>query len=76
MWAFYATCTITLLPIWEGKRSMKLFFVYIFKGKGELKRHAVAQVMATEGVDISGDGAVSARGSDHKGSEKIDTRAE
>ncbi|RFU25541.1 hypothetical protein B7463_g10794, partial [Scytalidium lignicola] len=41
LWAFYASSTITLLPIWEGRKAMRLFAIYLFKGKEELKKRVV-----------------------------------
>lgn len=33
LWAFYAAGTITLLPVWEGRDTLKSFVVFMF-GKG------------------------------------------
>lgn len=41
LWAFYASGTITLLPIWEGRKSIVSFFGYIAKGRVARKPNTV-----------------------------------
>jgi len=33
IWAFYASMTITLLPLWEGRHSIKKFILFIVAGR-------------------------------------------
>lgn len=54
LWAWYAALTITLLPIWEGRRSIMAFFVFIFSSKR--KRHqegTVANALFTQGEPVN-----------------------
>lgn len=60
LWAFYAGATITLLPIWEGRKSMKLFAVYIMKGRSGLKESTLPEV--TESEEVQRDGVAAGSG--------------
>ncbi|KAL1852574.1 hypothetical protein Plec18170_005705 [Paecilomyces lecythidis] len=49
LWAFFASTTITLLPIWEGRSAIKKLFVFVFHG-----RKAVQEVAPiTVGIEVT-----------------------
>ncbi|KAI9745919.1 MAG: hypothetical protein M1818_000600 [Claussenomyces sp. TS43310] len=56
LWAFYASCTIMLLPIWQGRESIRLFLIFATKGKAGLKA-ATGDGQVVDGVPIDGMGA-------------------
>jgi len=55
LWAFYAAATIMLLPIWEGRKGMWLFFVFLLGGKRKL-RQKLEKSGARDGGVIEGVG--------------------
>lgn len=60
LWAFYASMTITLLPIWEGRKSLKLFVIYIVKGRRGITEATLPEV--TEGEDVKGEAIGDSKG--------------
>jgi hypothetical protein len=51
LWAFFAASVITLLPIWESRRSFVAFARYIFKGElagGPAKNREVIEGLSNE----------------------------
>ena len=51
LWAFYAATVITLLPVWEGRKSIAAFFVFIFTSKAKRRQKGtLANALFTEGV--------------------------
>lgn len=52
LWGFYAALTIVLLPLWEGRHSIKSFVVFLFQGKKAVISHAAPhRSVVLEGVD-------------------------
>lgn len=58
LWAFYASSVITLLPIWEGRHSIKSFALFMV-GRSKIRQGEKATVV-TDGVEprsMSGSGS-------------------
>jgi hypothetical protein len=51
LWSFYAALTITILPLWEGRKSIKAFVLFM-SGKVTGKKET-SVIEATEGVSES-----------------------
>lgn len=45
LWAFYASSIITLLPVWEGRRSIKSFALFMIGKSKTTKRGNDIDVM-------------------------------
>jgi hypothetical protein len=74
LWAFYAAGTITLLPIWEGRKSLKLFAVYIVRGRRGLKETILPEVTAGEEVTHEGVPGSSDRSLEEKSQDIAETK--
>lgn len=51
LWAFYASCTIMLLPIWQGRTSIRLFLTFATQGKKGLDKALDKTAPIVEGVN-------------------------
>lgn len=50
LWAFYAASVITLLPIWEGRHSIRAFLKFMFETKS---KRAADTAAITHGLDLN-----------------------
>lgn len=64
LWAFYATIVITMLPIWESRRSIVKFCKYFITGKATI-------VGATSAGSVPSFGAVSSSSDNGKVAEVV-----
>ncbi|KAH8685368.1 putative sodium/proline symporter [Tricladium varicosporioides] len=72
LWAFFATMTITLLPIWESRDSLAKFFRYVTSGKISMAGPKVLTIGVGEDGSDSGVEVIGGQTSE-KISEKITT---
>lgn len=76
LWAFFATFTITLLPIWESRHSLVMFARYVVSGKISKSGPATKTVHLVDAATLesdsrSGSGVVV----NEKGDEKVGNSA-